>query len=304
MPSLLQRLRARPLTVDRSRFIPSGSSRRALVGVGAAVTLGLPLAACVPVAPNASPVLPPVAAQPTPGCEATSPSCDVTKITVAPQATTSTISATAPSAIKAFDTTAVITDPQWFRDRYAEGFRLYIVHSTEWGTTNPWWRTVAQTRMALDAGLMVAGYTRDPSHWEAGIRAFGEHGDDLAFFVLDIETDPGVPVTRAMVDGIAAMGVQPVIYTGRGMWFDVQGATANDFADVPLWDTDVMQHVTASNHEARLDSPAAVPYAGWNTPDNMRVGVQQSFDTVIDGVMLDLDTFDAGWLSAVASRAN
>jgi hypothetical protein len=195
------------------------------------------------------------------------------------------------SVVRAFDTTAVILDQAWFDARYAEGFRLYILHSTEWGTGEPWWRTEAQTQMALNAGLRVAGYTRDPSFWQEGIRAFGPYVDDLEFFILDIEVNPGVPATRAMVNGIATMGVQPVIYTNRRMWFDIQDATDNDFADVPLWDSDVTGDVTLANQVVSMQSPPPVPYAGWNTPTNRRIGVQQSFETVIDGITVDLNTF-------------
>ena len=208
--------------------------------------------------------------------------------TASPTTTTTPIQ---PAVVRAFDTTAVILDQAWFDARYAQGFRLYILHSTKWGTGKPWWRTEIQTQMALNAGLMVAGYTRDPSFWREGIQAFGPYTDDLEFFSLDIEDHPGVPATRAMVNGIATMGVQPVIYTDRRMWFDVQGATDNDFADVPLWDSDVTGNVTLANQRVSLQNPPAVPYAGWNTPTNMRIGVQQSFDTVIDGIPVDLNTF-------------
>ena len=125
------------------------------------------------------------------------------------------------SVVRAFDTTAVILDQAWFDARYAQGFRLYILHSTKWGTGEPWWRTEAQTQMALNAGLRVAGYSRDPSFWQEGIRAFGPYADDLEFFSLDIEVHPGVPATRAMVNGIATMGVQPVIYSGCDRGCDV-----------------------------------------------------------------------------------
>jgi hypothetical protein len=203
--------------------------------------------------------------------------------------------------VRAFDTTAVVHDKAWFDGMYDRGFRLYVLHSTEWGTTQPWWRTQEQVRMALQSGLMVAGYTRQPGDWQAGIEAFGPYADDIRFFVLDIEDtgytedEPGQAPTREMVDGICAMGVRPVLYTGKAMWERKMG-TSTEFADVPLWDTDVREGITYENQVVSLDSPPPQPYGGWNTTDNRRIGVQQAFDVVIDGVPVDLNTFNLRFL--------
>jgi hypothetical protein len=124
-------------------------------------------------------------------------------------------------SVKVLDSANTINDPAWFTKAYAAGFRLYVMHSTAWGTCTPWYNTVHQLQMALDAGLKIAVYTRDPTCWQGGIDA-AKAGDvdltsQLQFFALDVETG-GPVVTRDMVNGVIGMHVRPVIYTGSGMW--------------------------------------------------------------------------------------
>jgi len=203
---------------------------------------------------------------------------------------------TAHESVKVIDSANTINDPAWFTQAYADGFRLYVMHSTAWGTCTPWYNTQAQLGMALDAGLKIAVYTRDPNCWNAGILATGPYQDKLQFFALDSESDPGVPVTREMVDGVKAMNVRPVIYTGSGMWNGIQGATANDFADIPLWDTNTSAFDYTA-WQANYLAPAPFAYGGWNTPTTMRVGVQQQFEYDLNGVKVDLNSFDASFLT-------
>ncbi|HKU30054.1 MAG TPA: hypothetical protein VJQ60_06165 [Arthrobacter sp.] len=94
-------------------------------------------------------------------------------------------------SVKVLDTTAAVTDPAWFRQAYAEGFRLYVMHSTVWGTCTPWQRTQEQLKMALDAGLKIAVYTRDASCWENGIKAQARTYRNCSF--LPWTSKPGVP---------------------------------------------------------------------------------------------------------------
>ncbi len=199
-------------------------------------------------------------------------------------------------SVKVIDSANVITDPEWFRQVYDDGVRLYVMHSTAWGTCTPWYNTQNQLGMALDAGLKIAVYTRDPNCWENGILAAGPYKDKLQFFALDAETDPGVPITRQMVDGVKSLNVRPVIYSGSGMWGGIQGATANDFADVPLWDTDT-SYADYEYWQPNYLSPNPVRYGGWNTPNTMRIGVQQEFEYELRGVYVDLNSFDASFLT-------
>lgn len=198
-------------------------------------------------------------------------------------------------SVMAIDSANTINDPAWFEQVYDDGFRLYIMHSTAWGTCDAWYNTENQLGMALDAGLKIAVYTRDPNCWEGGINAAGPYKDDLQFFAIDVENDPGHPVTRDMVDGIKAMNVRPVIYSGAGMWPGVQGATANDFADVPLWDTNASAFDYADWQVDHL-WPTPIEYGGWNTQTNMRIGVQQQFEYTLHGINVDLNSFDADFL--------
>lgn len=193
------------------------------------------------------------------------------------------------ASIAAIDSANTITDPQWFKRVYDDGFRLYVFHTTEWGTCNPWSRAQIQAKLALDAGLMIAAYTRDPRCFEQGIKALGDYQGQLQFFALDIETDPGIPVTRAMVDGVRALGVLPVIYSGSGMWPSIMD-DSSAFSDVPLWDT---RTSTFKIEDWRVDvrKPDPVVYGGWNTTENPRIGVQEQFEYTLHGVNVDLNSF-------------
>jgi hypothetical protein len=199
----------------------------------------------------------------------------------------------ADPSVKVLDTAATITDPNWFREAYAAGFRLYVMHSTAWGTCDAWDRTQAQLKMALDAGLKIAVYTRDASCWRGGINAAGPYIPQLQFFALDVETGSPV-VTREVVDGVKGMGVRPVIYTHNGMWPDMTN-NSTAFADVPLWETDT-RNISYSRWQANYLSPTPVQYGGWNTPTTMRIGVQQKFEHNLNGVSVDLNSFNATFL--------
>jgi hypothetical protein len=209
-------------------------------------------------------------------------------------------SVTPNPSVKVLDSANTINDPAWFTKAYAAGFRLYVMHSTAWGTCTPWYNTMHQLQMALDAGLKIAVYTRDPNCWQGGIDAAFDpiSGVDLRpklqFFALDVETG-GPVVTRAMVDGVKAKGVRPVIYTGSGMWPQMTN-NSTAFADVPLWDTNARRSVNYNRWIADYLSPTPVAYGGWNTPTTMRVGVQQKFNQSLNGVVIDLNSFDAAFL--------
>jgi hypothetical protein len=197
------------------------------------------------------------------------------------------------SSVKVVDTTAAITDPAWFKKAYDAGIRLYVMHSTAWGTCDPWSRTQAQLKMALDAGLKIAVYTRDATCWKVGINEAGPYASQLQFFALDVE--PGSPlVTREMVDGVRSMGVRPVIYSGSGMWPDLM-SNSTAFADVPLWDTNT-SNLNYSTWTANYLAPTPVQYGGWNTASTMRIGIQQKFEHSLNGVPVDLNSFNASFL--------
>ncbi|GAA3310120.1 hypothetical protein GCM10017710_06080 [Arthrobacter ramosus] len=252
-----------------------------------------PIANAAPVAEVAPLATPAASATPTPAPPAVpQPAAVPAPAVVVPQA--AAVPQTAPGgSVKVLDTTAAITDPNWFRQAYAEGFRLYVMHSTVWGTCTPWQQTQAQLKMALDAGLKIAVYTRDASCWENGIKAAGPYMSQLQFFALDIEPG-GSLVTRAMVDGVRSLGVRPVIYSGSGMWPGLMG-NSTAFSDVPLWDTDTST-LNYASWTANYLAPAPMQYGGWNSAGTMRVGIQQKFEHTLNGVNVDLNSFDASFL--------
>jgi hypothetical protein len=189
-------------------------------------------------------------------------------------------------------------DAAWFEQAYADGFRLYAYPPLTWGSDKP--RADAQQlfKYALDAGLKVAAYSRDPRWWNAAINAVGSYKSQLQFFALDIETNPGIPVTRSMVDGVKAMGVCPIIYSGSGMWPGIMGAETTNFKDVPLWDTHAVG-VTSMNpktYTPNVLQPKPVPYGGWNVAGTMRIGIQQTFETLYNGKRIDIDSWSADFL--------
>jgi hypothetical protein len=67
------------------------------------------------------------------------------------------------------------------------------------------------------------------------------------------------------------------------------------FSDVPLWDTNT-GNINYNRWIANYLSPTPVAYGGWNTPTTMRIGIQQKFNQRINGVVVDLNSFDASFL--------
>jgi len=198
------------------------------------------------------------------------------------------------ASVRAFDMTDS-ADAAWFKQAYADGYRLYAYPPLSWGTSNP--RSDAQQlfKYALDAGLKVGIYTRNPTWWQAGIRAVGTYASKLQFFAIDVESDPGVPVTQAMVDGIRNMGVRPIIYSGYGMWPGIMGGNNTSFKDLALWDTNAGS-ATSMNPKTYTPNhlqPKPVAYGGWNVTGNMRVGIQQTFETVYNNKRIDIDSWSA-----------
>jgi hypothetical protein len=201
------------------------------------------------------------------------------------------------ASVKAFDTTETAA-ASWFADVYQAGYRLYIASTTNvdrTGQDTPWAQAAAQLKLALDAGLMVAAYSRNPTLWASAIHACSPYQDKLQFFCLDIETDPGVPVTQAMVQGVTNLGVRPLIYTGSNIWGQVMGGNVTTFSNLPLWDINATENMRA-NFTPDVNSPPPVEYAGWNTPTNPRVGVQQGVDTNLSGVTVDVSSFNSAFL--------
>jgi len=157
------------------------------------------------------------------GVPAASPAAVPTAVPTKVPAPASTAPALPSPVVRALDSDNPISDPAWFVQAYDAGFRLYILSSTEFGTCTPLARAQAQLAMAMDAGLAIAAYSRDPRCWREGIAATGSFRLRLQFFALDIETG-GPQLTRDMISGVQSSGVRPVVYTGARMWDEIMGA--------------------------------------------------------------------------------
>jgi hypothetical protein len=192
----------------------------------------------------------------------------------------------------------------------AAGYKIYTLDSIAWDSecatvgSNPcaprqacaiWPSATAQIQEALNAGLEVAVYNRNPQCWSKGLTGLGPYLADIRFYVLDIETDPGVAPTAAMVSGIEALGVQPVIYSYQSAWDEITG-NSTAFSALPLWDSEVNTDVEDDGVPPvgypALAEPIPPPYGAWTTA----VAEQQTFNTVVDGVSIDDDSFSAPWL--------
>lgn len=203
-------------------------------------------------------------------------------------------------SIKAFDSATTITDSAWFVKSYSAGLRLYVANVTEWGTCTQLPNAQAELSAAIAAGLKVAAYSRDPSCWAEAIKATGLYKDQLQFFALDVDAS-GPAITRAMVNGIKATGVRPIVYTSASTWTGAQGSTAGAFNDLPLWDTSLVS-ISIGSWQPDYVTPVPVAYSGWNTAANMRIGVQQAIGYLLNGVNVNLNSFDATYLSATPTK--
>lgn len=203
------------------------------------------------------------------------------------------------TSVKALDMTNSPPNAAWFTQAYKDGFRLYIYPPLAWGVSTP--RSDAQTlfQNALAAGLKVAIYSRNPTWWKQAIQAVGSYVNHVQFFAIDIETDPGVKATQAMVTGIQGMGVRPVIYSGYGMWPQIMGASNTSFSSLPLWDTNAGSATSMNplTYTPNFLLPKPVAYGGWNVSNNMRIGIQQTFETVYQGQNIDINSFAADFLT-------
>jgi len=197
--------------------------------------------------------------------------------------------------VKAVDTDWTINNQSWFTTAHNDGIGLFILDGVSWGTCTPWPQAQSEFKMALAAGMKIGMYTRNPNCWAQGLQSAGSYVSQLQFFAIDEETasdglPASAPVTQAMVTGIQAKGVRPIIYTSSDMWPSLKNS---NWSNLPLWDENAGNSATLT---ANYLSPTPQVYAGWNTPTTMRIGVQQSFNYKLDGIETDLSSFSASFL--------
>lgn len=232
--------------------------------------------------------------------------------------------AAAPAAVKGFDEAGVttgtgddFTPAQWTSIARA-GFKVFITDPVDWSSecsdancTKPVstctvdTAAVAQVRDAMNAGLDYAVYTRNPHCLTAAIKGLGTPLDKhLSFAVLDIETDPSVPPSAALVTGVKKLGVTPVLYSYQGAWHSLTGNTtayhsyALQDAEVPDWDA-AFPAAYPSGFPRLVTMP--YPYGGWSGHADIE---QQQCCTDIAGIdsssdQVDLDAVNAAWLATL-----
>lgn len=224
------------------------------------------------------------------------------------------LEAAEPAAVKAFDTCSTacgrpfITQAQ-FDDFAKEGYKLYLTDDVMWDSEmspakhalpasgavlDP--QAVAQIKEALKAGLKFAIYNRNVLAWHTGITGLGSALDaQMAFYVLDIEAQPGVAPTQAIVSGVRQTGITPVLYTWASAYHDIAG-NSTEFDNLPLW----MSPLIDWNGSAATppDYPSltyAAPFNGWTSASV--VGEQQTWNYV-NGYLVNEDAFSRSWLAS------
>lgn len=194
-------------------------------------------------------------------------------------------------SIKAIDTNTATGNAQWYIDLYRSGVRLFIIDGSVWQSScapNP--EVQRDFALALGAGLKVGMYTRNPNCWPQGLQAAGIYKSQLQFFAIDIEAasdglSASAPATQAMVDGITAQGVRPIMYTDDISWKQInKNSTA--FSSLPLWEPNTTT-MNFTNWNADVNAVQFYPFGGWTK----LMGSQQKFDYYFEGIDVDLDSF-------------
>lgn len=192
-------------------------------------------------------------------------------------------------------------EQEWFDNLVTLGYEGFIACShTFWNgvpATNPHINTTLQR--AVDAGLWVGLYGRPVTHWKEALEVVDPvFRDQLKFFIVDVEDEPGgvYPVKREYIDGVRAMGVRPLMYSGKWLWQNVMG-TDRSFSDVPLFEF----AGDRTGWPESMDEPPIDQFGGWNeSPETLRVAqqVRMLAGYYIDGTLIDDDAFDSDWLFA------
>jgi hypothetical protein len=232
--------------------------------------------------------------------------------------------AAAPAAVKGFDEAGVstgtgdaFTTTQWTSIASA-GFKLFITDPVYWSSEcSDQWCTnpvntctvdpaaVTQIQDAMNAGLDYAVYTRNVNCLTKAIKGLGTSLEKhLSFAVLDIETDPSVPPSAALINGVKALGVTPVIYSDQGSWVSITGNTTA-YRTYPLNDGEVPNWQVSFPAPYPPGFPTLVnmpnPYGGWSGYADIE---QQQCCAEIAGISnasdaVDLDAVNKAWLASL-----
>jgi hypothetical protein len=235
----------------------------------------------------------------------------------------------APAAVEGFDESGVstglgdnFTTSNW-RTIRRDGFRLFLTDPIEWSsecsdgnctspvstcTVDP--AAVSQLQDAYSQGIDYAVYTRNVNCLTAAIEALpAALQAHMSFALLDIETDPSVPLTQALISGVTALGQTPVVYSYQWGWQTVMGSSSA-FSSYLLQDGEVPDWSAQfpAAYPAGYPSLASMPYpyGGWTGYD-AQIEQQQcctdiqgpagSIDSSSD--QIDLDSVNAAWLASL-----
>jgi len=190
------------------------------------------------------------------------------------------------------------TSAKWMRDRYAEGWRLAVIGSWHGNSTNPYVRD--QMGYARTAGMKIATYIA-LSSWHSGDEqvqearyAIGDYWPELEFVALDMEL-PGL-LAIDLVDALREVGSspRPIIYSGYWWWTPwARDHISSLWRDIPAWVAyyDGLAQMSSSTPTG-IHMNALRPLTGLGPI----IGKQYAGTTIIDGVAVDLNVFDASFL--------
>ncbi len=189
--------------------------------------------------------------------------------------------------MKAIDVSfATLTAQKARRLRRQHGIELFV--QDLWTGGAPLANAQRNLELAGNAGIELAAYIA-----LAGAGSGARHVDNgkaqvtdemwkkLHFVAVDVELD-GIPnrAVQEAVDRVTEMGQRPVIYTSWNAWVNKQG-NPTAFRSLPLWN---------ASWDARPAIDFRRTYGGW-ARSNV-IGKQHTGDTQLDGVTVDLNTFD------------
>ena len=189
---------------------------------------------------------------------------------------------------------------QWWRDRYAEGYRVAVQNLWTGGfASNEGLKAVAaiNLRNARLTEFRVAAYANasPPDWWSLEIQLdnikinAGAEWANIRDVVIDAEI-PGITMARVMelADGLKGAGkTADVLYTARWFWTGHMGNSQDTrWKRFRLWPADY-------DADPTIDFPA--PYGPWELAD--LIGKQYAGTTYIKGQAVDLNTFEDSWLA-------
>ena len=116
------------------------------------------------------------------------------------------------------------------------------------------------------------------------------------FFALDVGTDPAIPVTRSMVDGLEVYGraadhLSSGFGCGRASWGRATPTSMACRSGTPA--RIAANAMNPKTSTPNVLQPKPVPYGGWNIAGTMRIGIQQTFESLYNGKRIDIDSMSA-----------